>query len=129
VIHSTALRTTQADTFGTAVDGGAGAGTLELRTGTSIGSGTLLATFTLNDPSFGSASSGVATANGFPKTVTAAATGTAAHYVIKDSSGTTVGSGLGVAAGSGEVNLVTTSIVSGQPVTLNALTYTRPAGT
>lgn len=128
MIHPTALRNTQSADFGTAVDGGSGAGVLKLRTGTSIGSGTLLATITFSDPSFGSPSTGVITGASFPKSATAAATGTVGHYVVEDSAGTTVGSGTNVGTSGAEVNLVSLSITSGQTVTVNSITYTIAAG-
>jgi hypothetical protein len=66
MVHSTALRNAQADAFATLVDADAAGGFIKLRTGTSIGSGTLLATITLATTAFGSASSAVVTGVSFP---------------------------------------------------------------
>ena len=127
--HPTALRNTQADAFPTSVDAGSGAGTVELYTGATDGAGTLLATFTLSDPSFGSASTGVATANSLPKATTGAATGTIGHAEIKDSAGTLRGSTADVGTSGTQVVVSTLSVVSGQPLSLTGLTYTIAAGT
>jgi hypothetical protein len=128
-IHATSLRNAQADAVTTKVDAGAAAGTIEIRTGTSIGSGTLLATITLADPSFGAASTGVITGASFPRSDSSADnSGTIGHYVIKDSDGNTILSGTSVGAGSGELNMVTLSVTATQVVTINSFTYTIPAG-
>lgn len=128
-VHSTAARNAQANAITTLIDAGSGAGYIELRTGTSLGSGTLLATITFDDPSFGSASTGVITGANFPRSDSSAdATGTVGHYCIKDSDANIVLSGTSVGAGSGEVNLVTLSITATQVVTINSITYTIAAG-
>jgi hypothetical protein len=128
-VHSTALRNSQANSVTTLIDAGAAAGFIEVRTGTSIGAGTLLATITLADPSFGSASTGVITGASFPRSDTSAdATGTIGHYCVKDSDGNIVLSGTSVGAGSGELNMVTLSVTATQTVTINSFTYTIPAG-
>ncbi len=129
MIHSTALRNSQADAFALLVDADAAAGFIELRTGTSIGAGTLLATVTLAVTSFGASSGGTITAASFPKSDSSADnTGTIGHYVIKDGASTTVGSGTSVGAGSGELNMVSLSVTATQVVTINSFTYTIPAG-
>lgn len=62
-------RSAAANAVAALVDGGSGAGTLQVRTGsaptatTDANSGTLLATVTFSDPAFGSASAGVVTAS------------------------------------------------------------------
>lgn len=128
-VHSTAARNAQANAITTLIDAGAAAGYIELRTGASLGAGTLLATLTLSDPSFGGASTGVITGASFPKTDSSAdATGTIGHYCIKDSDGNIILSGTSVGAGSGEINMVTLSVVATQPVTLSSCTYTVAAG-
>jgi hypothetical protein len=133
VIHSTALRNAQANALTTLADagtGGAGSAILELRTGATIGSGTLLASITMAHPSFGSASTGVITGASFPRSDTSADnTGTIGHYLLKDSDSNVVASGTNVGAGSGDLNMVTLSVVATQPVTINSFTYTIPAGT
>ncbi len=128
-VHSTALRNAQASALTTLVDAGSGAGYIELRTGSSIGSGTLLGTCTMSDPSFGSPSTGVITGASFPKSDSSADnTGTIGHYCVKDSDGNIVLSGTSVGAGSGELNMVTLSVTATQVITINSFTYTIAAG-
>lgn len=107
-----------------AVDAGAGAGTIELRTGAqpanadASATGTLLATFTLTDPSFDNASAGSLALDADPDlTTTAVATGTAGWARVKDSDGNTVFDGA-VATSGQEFTITSTSITNGQTVTL-----------
>jgi hypothetical protein len=128
-VHSTALRNAQANAVTTLLDAGSGAAFIQLRTGTSIGAGTLLATITCADPSFGSASTGVITGASFPRSDSSADnSGTIGHYVVLDSDSNTVLSGTSVGAGSGECNMVTLSVTATQVVTINSFTYTIGAG-
>ncbi len=127
-------RSAAADAVVDRLDLGAGAATLKIYTGATPangdteGSGTLLATVTFADPAFGAASSGVATATD-PAAVTAAATGTAASYVIEDSTGANVWVGdVTATAGGGSLELQTVSLVSGVTVDITSFTYTQPAG-
>jgi hypothetical protein len=129
MVHSTALRNAQADAFATLVDADVAAGFIELRTGASIGAGTLLATVTLATTAFGASSGGTITGASFPRSDSSADnTGTIGHYVIKDGAGVQVGGGTSVGAGSGELNMVTLSVTATQVVTINSFTYTIPAG-
>lgn len=106
-------------------------GTVEIRTGSAPGpgnaaTGTLLATLTLPTPSFGSASTKVATV-GSVSAVTAAATGTAAHFRAKSSGGTAHVEGTVTASGGGgDLELSSTSIVSGGSVQITGGTWTGP---
>lgn len=128
-VHSTAARNAQANAITTLVDAGAAAGYIEIRTGASIGAGTLLATVTLADPSFGSASTGVITGASFPRSDSSADnSGTIGHYVVKDSDANTILSGTSVGAGSGELNMVSLSVTATQTVTISSFTYTIAAG-
>jgi len=127
-----ATANTLASAVTTAVDAGTGAGTLKIYTGsqpatgdTSTGGSTLLATFTLNDPSFGAASNGVITLAGTPKTVAAAATGTAGWFRIETSTPGNVLDG-SVGTSGQQINLNTTSITSGVNVTITSGTITMP---
>lgn len=125
-VHSTALRNAQADAATTLIDAGAGAGKIKIKTASG---GTLLATITLADPSFGAASTGVITGASFPRSDSSAdATGTAAWYEITDSDDNIILSGTSVAEGSGELNMVDTSITATQTVTVSSATYTIAAG-
>lgn len=108
----------------TAVDAGSGAGTLEICTASYAA---VLATITLADPSF-TESGGVITMAGVPRSDTSADnTGTAAIARIKDSTGTIVISGLTVGVGTGDIQLNSVSIASGQSVSITAGTITHAA--
>ena len=129
MILATSTRNSQADGLAALADAGSAGAKLKLRTGATPGAGTLLVTFTLSTTGFGAASSGVITAASMPKTATAAATGTAGNYELTDSDDNVIANGASVAAGSGEVNLISTSITNGQTCTLSSMTITVPAGT
>lgn len=118
---STAARNAACDATVDLVDAGDAAGKLVIRAST-----TVLATITLDDPAFGAASSGTATAAGFPKTVAAAASGTADNYQITDSDDNVIISET-LTEGSGNNQLDNLDINSGQDVTINSLTHTQPA--
>jgi len=122
---------TLADAVDDACNAGSGAATLKIYTGSqpatadTAASGTLLATFTLNDPAFGAASNGVITLAGTPKTVAAAATGTAGWFRIETSTPGNVLDG-SVGTSGQQINLNTTSITSGVNVTITSGTITMP---
>lgn len=128
---STTARNTACDGIVDLCDAG-GAGTLEIRTGSqpanpgTAASGTLLATFTLPNPAFGAASTGVATLNAVTS-VTAAATGTAGYFRIKNNAGTAIMDGDCGTSGA-TLNLNTTSITSGGNVSITSGTITMPEG-
>ncbi len=114
------------------VDAGAGAGTVQIRTGAQPAvngalSGTLLVTFTMSDPAFGAASASgsgaTATAASLPKTATAAATGTAGYGAVLDSNSNVLWTGT-VATSAADFIIDNTSINSGQTVNLTAFTVT-----
>ena len=133
-IHlSTAAQNAAADAVVDLIDGGAGAGTLKIYSGTQAANanttpaGTLLATIAWADPAFGSASAGVATATD-PVAVNASATGTAGCFLVEDSTGANVFDGTVTATGGGgDLTLSSVSLVSGSPVDITAFTYTQPA--
>lgn len=102
------------------IDAGTAGGVLQI--GTS-GMGSVLASFTLNDPC-GTVSGSVLTFSGFPKSATASNTGTAAEARIRDSSGNDVITGLTVGTSGSDINLDSTSISSGQTVNINSATIT-----
>lgn len=91
------------------IDSGPGPGTIEICT---AGYATVLAVVTLNDPC-GSISGDVLTFLGFPKTVAASASGTAAAARIKDSTGTVRANGLTVGTSGSDINLSSTTITGG----------------
>jgi hypothetical protein len=130
---SDSLRNARANAITTACDAGSGAAILEIRTGSKPASpddaatGTLLASITLNDPSFGSSSDGVITLDVSPtiEDTSADATGTAAHFRIKTSAGAGVVDGTVTATGNGgDITLNTVSLVSGAAVTITSGTIT-----
>lgn len=98
-------------------------GVLEIGT-TSMG--TVLATIALGNPAAASASGGVLTFSGFPRSDTSAdATGTAAAARIRTASGgTDIVTGLTVGLSGSDINLDSLSITAGQTVTINSMTIT-----
>ncbi len=102
------------------VDAGATAGKLKIKAG-----GSILVTITLDDPAFGNAATGVATAAG-TLDGTAAATGTADSYDVTDSDDNVIWSGT-VSTSGADLNLDSVSITNGQAVLVTAWTHTAPA--
>lgn len=104
---------------------------LQIRTGAqpancaAADSGSLLAELDLPSDWAGAASSGASALAG-TWTGTASGTGTAAHFRLKDSSGTTCHMQGSVGQGTGDLSLDNTSIVSGQ--TVNVTTWTTTDG-
>lgn len=94
VNYSTTLKTTRMTAVRDAIDGGSGAGTIEI--GTS-GMATVLAVLTLSDPC-GSVSGATLTFSVITSDSSADATGTAAEARIKDSAGNVIVSGLTIRA-------------------------------
>lgn len=122
VTYTTAVKNARMDAVAAQIDGGSGAGVLQIGT-TSMAS--VLAEFTLNDPCAAAASGGVLTLSGFPKSDTSANnTGTAAAARIRDSNGVDIITGLTVGTSASDINLDSTSITSGQTVTINSATIT-----
>lgn len=104
---------------------------LEIRTGAqpancaAADSGTLLASFTLPSDWMAAASGGAKGIAGGPWQDTSAnATGTAAHFRIKDSTGTTCHMQGSVGQGSGDLQLDNAALVAGQSVSITAFTLT-----
>lgn len=128
---SDAARNAIVDAFVDLVDTG-GAGTIQIRTGaaptntTDSDSGTLLATLTFSATAFGSASSGTATANSITGDSDIDATGTAAHFRVKNGAGTVIFQGT-VGTSGADMNFNTTSFVENGTVNLSTMTVTAPA--
>lgn len=127
------IRNAMLDVLADAADAGAGAGTLEIRSGTrpanadATETGTLLVTFTLADPGFDPAASGSVAIDAAPDlTATAAASGTATWGRLKDSDGNTVCDG-DVGTSGSVFNITSTTVVSGQTVTLTSGTFSLAA--
>jgi hypothetical protein len=116
----TAARNAAADAIGALVDGG----TLQILTSGDV----VLAELTFSGTAFGAAASGTATAAAITQDSSANATGTAAKFFARSTAPATVFSGSVTAtSGGGDIELVTTSIVSGQPVQITSFTITMPA--
>ena len=118
VTYTTAVKNARLDAVATQIGN---AGKLEIGT---TGMASVLATFTLNSPAAGAATGGVLTFSGFPKTVAASATGTAAAARVRKSDNTDCITGLTVGTSSADIILDSTSITNGQNVTLNSATLT-----
>lgn len=129
---SDALASAIADQVTTAVDAGAGPGTINVYTGAkpasvaTAASGTLLATFTLADPVAAAAAAGVATWDMSPTiTATVAATGTAGWFRTADSTGAAVFDGT-VGTSGADLNFSSVAWTSGGTVELTSGTTTEP---
>jgi hypothetical protein len=119
VTYSTATKTARMAAVITQIDGTSSAGLLKITNGTG-GTGTVLATIALARPC-GTASAGVLTFSGLPKSDTSAdATGTAYGAIITDQDGTTCISGLTVGTSGADIIIDNQSIVAAQTVTLIA---------
>lgn len=116
VVYTTAVKNARLDAVTTQIGT---SGKLEI--GTTAMAATL-ATITLNSTAAAAASSGVLTFSGFPKTVAAAGTGTAAAARVRKSDNTDIITGLTVGTSSADIILDSTSITSGQNVTINSAT-------
>lgn len=89
----------------------------------------MIAEIILDDPAFGNASTGVATAAGTldGAGIAAAGAGTVATtFDVTDSDNTVIWSGA-VGSGSGELSLNNTTIADTQVVTVTSFTHTQPA--
>jgi len=119
------------------IDAGAGAGTIEIRSGiqpaaaNDAATGTLLATLTFSEPAFGAAATtGVATANSITDDSAADVTGTATWARVKDSDGNTIfDCDVTATGGGGTIELNTVSIVANAVVSITSFTLTHPDGT
>lgn len=123
---ATALRSTRATDIATAIDAGAGAGLLRIYDGVRPSTGgtatTLLAELTLSDPC-GSVTSGVLTFSAITQDSSANATGTATWFRIVTSAGAFVLDG-SVGTSGADLNLISTSVTTGQPVQVASLVFT-----
>jgi hypothetical protein len=120
VIYAAAVRTARMNEVLDAIDAGAGAGKLKIYTS----GDSLLSTHTLTDPS-GAVSGDVLTFDFDPDIdATASGTGTAAKATITDSDDNVIVSGLTVSTSGANINLDSTSITTGQTVTITSGTLT-----
>lgn len=123
VNYAATLKTTRMTSVITAVDAHASPATLEI---CSAAFAAVLVIITLGDPSF-TVSGAVITMAGVPKSGVAGNTGTAAVARIKEGGGTTIVDNLSVSTSAADINLNSTSITSGQTVTITAGTITHAA--
>lgn len=129
VQYSVAVRDAKNDAYETEIGTGA---ILEIRSGAppadcaTADSGTLLASMTLPSDWMAASSSGVKAKSGTWEDASANATGTAGHYRITDSGGTTCHEQgtITLTGDGGDMTINNTSIVSGQPVTVTAFSKT-----
>jgi hypothetical protein len=127
------VRNAMVDAVVDLLDAGAGAGTVEIRTGAqpaagAAATGTLLATATLSDPAFGASASGTATAAAIAA-VAAVADGTAGWFRAKDSDGNMVIDGsITETGGGGDMELNTDQLSTGVDFDITAWTVTQPSG-
>jgi hypothetical protein len=131
---ASATRNELAQRFQVLLDAGAGNGTIKIYTGTQpasaddgIGGATLLGTLTFSKPSAPAASGGVLTFNAIAQDDAADASGTATWARIADSDGNTVFD-CDVGMSGATINLNTTTIVAGGPISITSFTITVPAG-
>lgn len=126
---STTVRNAMLDTIESTISTSA---ILKIRTGSApatcatADSGTVLATLSLPSDWMAAASGGTKALSGTWSDTSADATGTAAHFRIYDSGGTTchVQGTVTVTAGGGDMTLDTVSITSGGTVTITSFTLT-----
>ena len=120
------------------IDGGAGAGTIQIYDGTqpanantAVTTQNLLATLTFSDPAFGNTNaSGVATAGSITGDSSADATGTASWARILDSNSNVIfDCDVGESADSPTITLASKSIAAGVEVNITSFTMTHPDGT
>ena len=130
---STAARNAACDGIVDLLDGGAGAGTIGIRTGapptnvSDANSGTLLGTLTFSDPAFGAASTGVATASAITSDTNADASGTAGHFRCYDSNAVNVFQGTaGVTGDTPDMVFDNATIVAGGTIAITSMTVTVP---
>lgn len=127
--YSTTVRNAQLDALETAIGTAA---VLKIRTGSApanVGtadSGTVLASMTLPSDWLAAASGGSKAKSGTWQDASADATGTAAHFRIYASDGTTahIQGTVTATGGGGDLTLDNTSIASGQSVTISSFTLT-----
>lgn len=134
---STAARNASAAATTALIDGGPAAGFFELRTGgqpaggpNTAATGTILATIPFADPAFDGPVNGTAPALGVPLAANGVADGVAGWFRCYDSASAPVWDGTIRAAADPdngeEMVLVSTTIVTGQPISISSFTYTQP---
>lgn len=124
---ATSARNAACDGLVDLVDGGAGAGTLEIKTAASTVAGTNeAATITFADPAFAAASAGVAALASAMTDETNATGGTVSDYTVFDSDSNAIWQG-SVGTSGADLNLSSVVIGPGDTVTISSFTMTVPA--
>lgn len=126
ITHEAATRDVVADAVVDRIDGGTGAGTVDIAT---TAFAAVLATLTCSDPAAGAASSGVATFSAITEDSSATGGGTAAVFRVRTSDPTDIFFGTcSLVAGGGDMELSSLLINNGDTVQLGGPnTYTAPA--
>lgn len=129
---NTSLSNAQASVAADAVCANANSGFIDILSGTqpatantAITSQVVLATVTFNATAFAAASNGVATANAIGSDASADASGTATWFRAYKSDHTSVLFDGSVGTSGANLNLLTTTIVATQAVSVTAFTYTQ----
>jgi hypothetical protein len=133
---STAARNALVDAFTALIDGGTGAGRIEIRTGSpptnvsDASSGTLLGTLTFSADSYAASSSGTAQENAITSDTNADASGDAGYFrIYAGAAGDTAALMQGTAGESGDTPDLTfdeKSIVAGGTIAITDLPITMP---
>ena len=121
ITYSTAVKNSRLNAVRDAIDGGAGAGYIEICTAAYA---SVLATIPLSDPCSAGASAGTLTLTTPATDTSADATGTAAIARIKDSTGTVVCDGLTVGTSGADINLSSTAINATDSVSITSAVIT-----
>lgn len=101
-------------------------GTRPVSVAASLGSATLLGTLTCGSPFAPATASGVVTANAITQDSSADATGTAQFFRIFKSDGTTAVVDGDVGTSGSDLNLTTTSVSAGGPISVTSCILTMP---
>lgn len=128
---SVAVRNARADTVESTIGASA---VLKIRSGAqpatcaTADSGTVLATLALPSDWMAAASAGAKALSGTWQDLTADNSGTAAHFRVYDSGGTTCGiqGTVTVTGGGGDMTLDSVSVTAGQQVTVTSFGWTEP---
>ena len=127
VSYSQALQNSRMDAVISAIDAHASPATLEICTAAYAA---VLVSIPLSDPSFvrsGAKPNTVITMQGVPKSANATQTGTAAVARIKEGGTTVIADGLTVGTSATDIILNSTSITTGQQVSISSGTITHSA--